>query len=1028
LGPGSLGLLTVIFVIGITVYVALEQQKLAFKEDREKLVVEAAHAKDHFRDILYSDITVANSMAVIYREYGFKNNFDSVAQALLSKSEYAQVVQLTINGIISNVYPIAGYEATIGLDLRKDSLRGPEYERAVQKREIFFAGPRPLRGGGTGILGKVPVVIGDSANALIVVLTKIELIQKSMMGSDTSYKNFSYELIKKTPGTDSSHYYISTALPSLRSPSVTSDIPEGDWILSVSYADGYTPPPIPISILLAGIAVALIAFIMVFRISSQNTLLAKTVNEKTHDLRERIKELSTIYRVNTMLQDEHIEIGLLLQNLVDIIPSGWQHSESCAAKISFDGVELNSSRYVNGSAISFRAPFKTIEQKEGYIEVIYTDNHTDHPGEPFLQEERDLLNTLAEQLKTYLDKRYTKEQNQRTEAKFRAGFEHAAIGMALVSLTNRWVSVNHALCEMIGYKAEELIGRTVSDITYPEDREADALNVLRALSGEIDYYRKEKRYVHKNGSIVWIKLNVALIRDEGEPLYFVGQIENISEKLESEMKFRNLVEKSMVGVYIIQNGRFAYINPRIIEQSGYSETELANMRVEQFVHPEDVARVTENIRSRISGEIQGIRYDVRAFAKDGSMMWLEMFGNTTLYHGKPAIIGTMVNITDKKNAFNELVKSEANLKTIFDTSKIAYMLLDDQLNILTVNQYFQDSYFVQTGMRLEIGGNFVDTVLPARRKIIAEMCSTALTTGKIISAETSYPNKDGSTNYFEFSYSPVITDGKVIGLCYTGLEVTSRKRSELERQKLLEERLDIIEDLTKRNRDLEQFSYIVSHNVRGPVATILGLSSMAKNPDFDPQVQQTAIDGIIKSTSNLDSVLLDLNEILSLRKNNQEKRTDVRLDEVAQTAVEMTTAIAERFKPIITFDFSAAPFVYGIKSYLQNIFYNMISNAIKYAKPNTEPELKVWSELTDTHVILYFKDRGSGIDLEKYGEYIFGLYKRFQLAGNGKGMGLFMVKTQVEALEGTISVNSTPGEGAEFILTFKRKPSEEEGL
>jgi PAS domain S-box-containing protein len=382
----------------------------------------------------------------------------------------------------------------------------------------------------------------------------------------------------------------------------------------------------------------------------------------------------------------------------------------------------------------------------------------------------------------------------------------------------------------------------------------------------------------------------------------------------------------------------------------------------------------------------------------------------------------MVDITEKKRTFNELEKSEANLRSLFEATRISYMLLNDKLEIMTVNQYFSEAYKNQTGYSLTVGAYFPDQTIPSKREAIYLHCRNVIETGETVFSEPSYLNEDGSMNYFESTYTPVISNKEIIGLCYTGVDVTARKKAELERQNLLAERLNIIEDLTKRNHDLEQFSYIVSHNVRGPVATILGLSSMAKNTTYQPEVRHTAVDGIHKSASTLDSVLMDLNDILALRKNKSQSYTEVDLYEVAQTAVQMTTRVSERIHPKFHFDFNAAPSFYAIKSYVQNIFYNMISNAVKYAKPNTDPELTMWSELTETHCVLHFRDNGIGIDLEKHSEYIFGLYKRFHFSAEGKGMGLYMVKTQVESLDGSVKVESKPGEGAHFILSFKIKP------
>jgi signal transduction histidine kinase len=110
-----------------------------------------------------------------------------------------------------------------------------------------------------------------------------------------------------------------------------------------------------------------------------------------------------------------------------------------------------------------------------------------------------------------------------------------------------------------------------------------------------------------------------------------------------------------------------------------------------------------------------------------------------------------------------------------------------------------------------------------------------------------------------------------------------------------------------------------------------------------------------------------------------------------------------------------------VKSYLYSIFYNLIINSIKYRKPGRRPFINIYSREKANKITLVFCDNGSGIDLSRYGDKIFGLYKRFHYDVEGKGMGLFMVKTQVESLEGNISVRSQIDEGSEFTVEFEKK-------
>jgi PAS domain S-box-containing protein len=128
-----------------------------------------------------------------------------------------------------------------------------------------------------------------------------------------------------------------------------------------------------------------------------------------------------------------------------------------------------------------------------------------------------------------------------SEERFRAAFEYAAIGMALVSTKGQWLRVNQALCRISGYSAAELLSTDFQSITHPDDLNTDLNYVREMLAGTRSYYEMEKRYLHKNGRIIWVLLSVSLVREvEGEPLYFVSQIQDITERRRLEQALREL--------------------------------------------------------------------------------------------------------------------------------------------------------------------------------------------------------------------------------------------------------------------------------------------------------------------------------------------------------------------------------------------------------------------------------------------------------------------------------------------------------
>jgi PAS domain S-box-containing protein len=145
------------------------------------------------------------------------------------------------------------------------------------------------------------------------------------------------------------------------------------------------------------------------------------------------------------------------------------------------------------------------------------------------------------------DLKETEAQLRESEERFRGAFENSAIGMALVNLKGRFVRVNGALCGIVGRSAQELLGCTFQDITYPDDLEADLAKVGALLAGEIDHYQMEKRYLHKAGHVVWVLLASTLVRDtEGQPVHFVAQIKDITERHEAEQRIKASLEEKVV--------------------------------------------------------------------------------------------------------------------------------------------------------------------------------------------------------------------------------------------------------------------------------------------------------------------------------------------------------------------------------------------------------------------------------------------------------------------------------------------------
>lgn len=248
------------------------------------------------------------------------------------------------------------------------------------------------------------------------------------------------------------------------------------------------------------------------------------------------------------------------------------------------------------------------------------------------------------------------------------------------------------------------------------------------------------------------------------------------------------------------------------------------------------------------------------------------------------------------------------------------------------------------------------------------------------------------------------------------VRAVGKRKTEIQRDKI---ELDLI----KRNKELEQFAYIISHNIRGSVANLQGLFNIW-DPEKRTEKEQSYIyQGLKHSINKLDEVIKDINYILLVKNEINEEKELINFSSLVKDIKMSNYTQIREVNAKLKCNFNEVENIRTVKTYMYSIFYNLISNSIKYKKENTDPLIKISSRLTDDNIELIFEDNGIGIDLEKNGEKVFGLYKRFIEGKEGKGMGLFLVKTQVEALRGVIEVNSTINEGCMFRIKLPINPN-----
>jgi PAS domain S-box-containing protein len=367
---------------------------------------------------------------------------------------------------------------------------------------------------------------------------------------------------------------------------------------------------------------------------------------------------------------------------------------------------------------------------------------------------------------------------------------------------------------------------------------------------------------------------------------------------------------------------------------------------------------------------------------------------------------------EREKYIESLRTSEANLRTILENATTAYILIDTNFKVVTFNPLASEYAKRDLHSDLQPNTYSIDYFQGERRPTLRRMLNDAINGINSSNFEVSFFKEEGHLKWYDCNIHGIMnSEQRIVGVILSLVDITERKRMDFQREKMTG-------DLIQRNKDLEQFAYIVSHNLRAPVANIIGFSTLMDEDWIDETMQRNCIYGISTAVKKLDEVVHDLNHILQIRREISENKETVYFSDLIESIKLSLGGLLKAGDVQIEYDFSGADKMETIKSYLYSIFYNLISNSIKYRREDVAPVIRVTSHKDQDRLELTFTDNGMGIDLEANKDMVFGLYKRFHNHVEGKGMGLFMVKTQVETLDGRITVDSKINQGTQFKIEF----------
>lgn len=465
---------------------------------------------------------------------------------------------------------------------------------------------------------------------------------------------------------------------------------------------------------------------------------------------------------------------------------------------------------------------------------------------------------------------------------------------------------------------------------------------------------------------------------------------------------------------------YSFISGRSMEIIGIDSDELDENPGKwiEAVHPEDTNMAIEMFKKVLKGQEIVVTYRMFHPQKQ-QYRWIEdrISAKENPAAGITRIYGSARDVTEQQETNLALEKtSQLVTRLITSSDQVFYIVSLDQVDP------FKNTFTYLSSHVEDIIGYSVEDVRKDPLTWINAVHPDDMEQVKATTREM-FKSKNPGTRVYRMrhkytgnyvwleDYVVPILDGKgwVREFYASARDITARRTAEIERERLIVE-------LSRKHDELMQFSHIVSHNLRAPVASILGLAQIL-NGDLDSGEAAETTRYMLQAARSMDGLLRDLNTVLSVRSTLEEKKEFFLLsDIVSSICVSLKNEIEECGTTLNVSIDQTANELSSIKSYVQSALFNLLSNASKYHSPDRQLVINISGYKEGNHTVIAIEDNGLGIDLNTHRDRIFVLYGRLHHDREGKGLGLYMTKTQIESLNGTIEVESKIGEGSIFKI------------
>ena len=585
-------------------------------------------------------------------------------------------------------------------------------------------------------------------------------------------------------------------------------------------------------------------------------------------------------------------------------------------------------------------------------------------------------------------------------------------------LTNHifWDAVTKCILE-VSDDFEPVNGSGINFYTVGENRDRIKSRIESAIQEGISFDDKFQITTAKN-NIRYIECICQVEIIDGKPVNLLGTFQDITneQNLINELqlnveKFSSIFSSANDSIFIIDtsNGVITDCNPRSSDLTGYDFSELKGFHNSKLF-PEESRK---QVRFILNYNLYRNEYTVDETyikTKSGKLIPVEIAsGKKFQVENITYLVCFIRDISERKNVENKLNLLSLAASETTDTIVIA----NPNGEAVWANQAYLDL----TGLNME-------EVIGQKPGYLSKGPETDLQNSllmqKAIKNKESIKitilnyNKKKEKYWFELNITTVFdSNNNFINFVGVGRNVTSRIEKEQELKRLL--------DVTSsQNNKLYNFTHIVSHNIRSHTSNLSMVVDVIESTKNISE-KLSYFDLFKEGTEKLSETIEYLNEIITIQQKTNIEKTKIYLKhEIEKTKMALSLAIKES-KITITDTIPDNLIVTAIPAYLDSILLNLFTNAIKYKSPERNPTLEIGYEIIDDYTILNFKDNGLGLDLKKNGHKLFGMYKTFHGNEDAKGIGLFITKNQLEAMNGKIEIESEVDQGSNFKIYLNEK-------